>query len=99
MVPEEMTWQWHKFPCHLCASTHPFAGAIGTEEPDMSPLLPLPCLNTLDEDGPRKERPGNKEPQNDRMVWDKNDLKHYLISVAGTLSTRPGYSKPCSALP
>lgn len=35
-------------------------------EPDVSPLLPLSWLNTVEEDGPCKEGPGNEESQNDK---------------------------------
>lgn len=99
-MPKEMTW--HKFPPNLCSSNHRFAGATGTEEPDVSPLLPLPQLNMVDEHGPCKDEPGNKESQNNRLVWDEKYRKHDLIpllSWAGTLSTRPGCTKPSTALP
>lgn len=50
---------WNKSPLNLCVSNHPFAGATGTEELVVLPLLLLPWLNTADEDGPCREGPGN----------------------------------------
>lgn len=64
LVPKETVL--HKPPLlrDFCASNHPFAGATGTREPEVSSLHLLPWLTTLvtaGEHGPWKEGSSGKE--------------------------------------